>query len=511
MASRQWCAQCGSSARELQSHSLRKPIPRVHAPVVRMALFQHVRGPVVLAASGNNDGYGDISTENRNPPDENASKRIREHEEETDGGTVFESSSSLREGGEKSSKIEARGSYNDERRIHSERSTASNGAAHHQNKSPSTQQVSSGQYSPEIVDAPSTRRDDDEDVEDDVLIEFKDVYKSFGSKAILQGASFKIRRGEAVGIIGSSGTGKSTTLRLAAGLLEPDSGEVLIKGEARRGLISDDDTTHKLKIGLVFQSGALFDSLTVRENVGFMLLEHTRMSEEAVNSAVSAALAKVGLHSVENLYPSELSGGMRKRVALARAIVSDVGANGGSEHEESSMGTRTIATTTSSSSSSDYRSSNTATSSIPEGSSSGDGPNVRLPSLPLPLTKDRIKKKNQKKGEKASLEAGFVGAEQLIMYDEPTAGLDPVASTVIEDLIRSMHDPDGIQPGGHGISSYVVVTHQHSTIRRAVDRLIFLHGGRVVWEGPVEEFDTTDEPIVRQFASGSLKGPIVYV
>jgi ABC-type transporter Mla maintaining outer membrane lipid asymmetry ATPase subunit MlaF len=274
------------------------------------------------------------------------------------------------------------------------------------------------------------------------LIEFRNVHKSFGSKHILKGASFKIYRGESVGIIGSSGTGKSTTLRLAAGLLEPDQGEILIKGEARRGLLSDDDTSDKLKIGLVFQSGTLFDSLTVKQNVGFMLYEHTSMTEQDISAAVAASLAKVGLSGVERLYPSELSGGMKKRVALARAIVTD----------NSSTNTH---------------------------------------------------------------------VEQVIMYDEPTAGLDPVASTVIEDLIRSMQDPlycthtdeslrSNLQDGC-GVSSYIVVTHQHSTIRRSVDRIIFLHDGKVVWQGDVSEFETTPEPIVRQFASGSLDGPIVYM
>ncbi len=112
---------------------------------------------------------------------------------------------------------------------------------------------------------------------------------------------------------------------------------------------------------------------------------------------------------------------------------------------------------------------------------------------------------------------------QIIMYDEPTAGLDPVASTVIEDLIRQMsrggmqkassrnQNGAGSEPPRKGMAAYIVVTHQHSTIRRAVDRIVFLHEGRVAWEGPVDEFDTTDEPIVRQFASGSLKGPITYV
>lgn len=283
-----------------------------------------------------------------------------------------------------------------------------------------------------------------EDADSEILIEFKDVYKSFGDKKILNGATFKIRRGEAVGIIGASGTGKSTTLRLAAGLLAADSGQVLIRGVQRVGLLSDDapsstskgkstggsatgdKASSELRIGMVFQNAALFDSLTVGENVGFLLYEHSDLPAATVRARVADSLAKVGLRGVEGLAPSELSGGMRKRVALARAVVSDVTMS--------------------------------------------------------------------------------AGVEQVIMYDEPTAGLDPVASTVVEDLMRSL------QSGNKGgISTYIVVTHQHSTIRRAVDRIIFLHQGKVVWEGPTAEFDTTDEPIVRQFAQGSLEGPISYV
>jgi ABC-type transporter Mla maintaining outer membrane lipid asymmetry ATPase subunit MlaF len=147
-------------------------------------------------------------------------------------------------------------------------------------------------------------------------------------------------------------------------------------------------------------------------------------------SKVAESLRKVGLTGVENLYPSQLSGGMKKRVALARAVVQDAA--------------------------------------------------------------------NE--------------TEQVIMYDEPTAGLDPVASTVIENLIGQLKVAPGenLTGGQQGISTYVVVTHQHSTIRRAVNRIVFLHQGKVAWEGPVSEFDTTQEPIVRQFAEGSLKGPIKY-
>ncbi|KAI3875538.1 hypothetical protein MKW92_013544 [Papaver armeniacum] len=264
----------------------------------------------------------------------------------------------------------------------------------------------------------------------DVLIECRDVYKSFGEKHILNGVSFKIRHGEAVGIIGPSGTGKSTVLKIIAGLLAPDKGEVYIRGRKRRGLISDDDMSG-LRIGLVFQSAALFDSLTVRENVGFLLYENSDMSDGQISELVTENLAAVGLKGVEERMPSELSGGMKKRVALARSIIFD----------------------------------NTSESVEPE----------------------------------------------VLLYDEPTAGLDPIASTVVEDLIRSVHfkGDDAVEKPGN-IASYIVVTHQHSTIRRAVDRLIFLHKGKIVWEGMTHEFTTSKDPIVSQFASGSLDGPIQY-
>jgi ABC-type transporter Mla maintaining outer membrane lipid asymmetry ATPase subunit MlaF len=260
----------------------------------------------------------------------------------------------------------------------------------------------------------------------ELLVEFNNVHKSFGNKKVLQGATFDIARGEAVGIIGGSGTGKSTTLRLISGLLQPDEGEILLKGRRREGLLSDgDENTFGISLGLVFQQAALFDSLSVLENVGFQLFEHSKMEYEKIKNIVVTNLAEVGLHGVEDLHPSQLSGGMKKRVALARAITTEL------DH----------------------------------------------------------------------------GLEKLIMYDEPTAGLDPVASTVVEDLMRSMHTPES-KTGG--VASYIVVTHQHSTIRRAVDRLVFLHEGRVVWQGPTSEFDSSSNPYVRQFAKGLLDGPIRY-
>ncbi|XP_023001882.1 protein TRIGALACTOSYLDIACYLGLYCEROL 3, chloroplastic-like [Cucurbita maxima] len=271
--------------------------------------------------------------------------------------------------------------------------------------------------------------DEDED-ESDVLIECRNVYKSFGEKHILRGVSFKIRHGEAVGVIGPSGTGKSTILKIIAGLLSPDKGEVYIRGRKRVGLI-DDEELSGLRIGLVFQSAALFDSLTVRQNVGFLLYENSSLSEDQISALVTENLAAVGLKGVEDRLPSELSGGMKKRVALARSIIFD---------------------------------------------------NTRKEIEP-----------------------------EVLLYDEPTAGLDPIASTVVEDLIRSVHIKGEDARGKPGkIASYIAVTHQHSTIRRAVDRLLFLYEGKVVWQGMTDEFTTSTNPIVQQFASGSLDGPIKY-
>lgn len=242
--------------------------------------------------------------------------------------------------------------------------------------------------------------------------------------------TFKIRHGEAVGIIGPSGTGKSTVLKIMAGLLAPDKGEVLICGRKRLGLV-DDEEISGLRVGLVFQSAALFDSLTVRENVGFQLYENSRMPHDKIAELVKENLAAVGLKGVEDRLPSELSGGMKKRVALARSIIYD-------------------------------------------------------------NTKEAIE-------------------PEVLLYDEPTAGLDPIASTVVEDLIRSVHLKGESATSRLGtITSYVVVTHQHSTIRRAVDRLLFLYDGKIVWEGMTHEFITSTNPIVKQFASGSLDGPIKY-
>ncbi len=252
------------------------------------------------------------------------------------------------------------------------------------------------------------------------LIELKGVSKAFGDKKVLDNVDLTIYPGEALGIIGPSGTGKSTILRVIAGLTSPDTGEVYVQGIRREGLI--EDHSEPVSIGMLFQQAALFDSLTVEENVGFSLFQNSKISRSRIRELVHEKLEMVGLADTAERYPAELSGGMRKRVSFARAIMSDP-----------------------------------------------DNP------------KDK---------------------REVLLYDEPTAGLDPIASTVIEDLIRQLQCTHGV------CGSYAIVTHQDSTIRRTANNIVFLYEGKVQWQGTVNEIDNTDNPLIRQFFSASISGPI---
>ncbi|MDF0555966.1 ABC transporter ATP-binding protein [Kamptonema sp. UHCC 0994] len=252
------------------------------------------------------------------------------------------------------------------------------------------------------------------------LIELKGISKSFGKNVVLDRVDLTIYRGEALAAIGPSGTGKSTILRIIAGLLAPDAGEVFVQGQRRKGWV--DDVADPIGIGMVFQQAALFDSLSVEENVGFLLYQHSKLPRHRIRELVDEKLEMVGLPGIGDRYPAQLSGGMRKRVSFARAIMAN-----------------------------------------PD--NSRDTPEV-------------------------------------LLYDEPTAGLDPIASTMIEDLIRDLQAAQG------GCSTYVMVTHQDSTIRRTADRILFLYQGKVQWEGTVSDINRTDNLLVRQFFSGSVAGPI---
>src|SRR5882672_4708060 len=155
---------------------------------------------------------------------------------------------------------------------------------------------------------------------DGAFVRFEDVHKSFGPKKVLQGITFDIRRGETMVVLGGSGSGKSVLLRHIIGLHRPDTGQVLVDGQDITGFDEDELVPIRKKAAMLFQSGALFDSMTVAENVGYGLREHTSLSDDAIEAIARDKLALVELEGVEHLMPSELSGGMRKRVALARSI-----------------------------------------------------------------------------------------------------------------------------------------------------------------------------------------------
>jgi phospholipid/cholesterol/gamma-HCH transport system ATP-binding protein len=251
------------------------------------------------------------------------------------------------------------------------------------------------------------------------LIELKGISKRFRDSVVLDGVDLRIDAGDSLSILGPSGTGKSTLLRIIAGLLVPDEGEVYINGKLYQADV--DDLDRPIRISMVFQQAALFDSLSVQENVGFFLYQNSSLPHKRVRELVDEKLELVGLPGIADLYPAQLSGGMRKRISFARAIL--------------------------------------------------DNPDDE--------TDD----------------------PKILLYDEPTAGLDPISSTVIEDLIVHLQQNSGCE-------TYAIVTHQQSTIRRTGQHLILLYQGKVQWQGTLDELDVADNPYVRQFLSGDVRGPM---
>ncbi len=240
------------------------------------------------------------------------------------------------------------------------------------------------------------------------FVEFCDVYKAYGTKEVLRGASLKVYRGEVVVILGGSGTGKSVTLRHMLGLEAPDSGRVIIEDEDITDLDEEELYRVRKKFGMLFQSGALFDSMTVFENIAFPLREHTEMSDEEITRAVHERLELVNLPNTGHLMPVDLSGGMRKRVGLARSIVLD---------------------------------------------------------------------------------------PKMILYDEPTTGLDPITAARINDLIIDLQSKLNV--------TSVVVTHDIQSAFSVGDRIAFLNQGVFEWIGTMEEARDSDHPVLREFLRSS--------
>ncbi len=245
-------------------------------------------------------------------------------------------------------------------------------------------------------------------------IEISGLCKSFGPKTVLDGVDLSVARGESVVVIGGSGTGKSVMLKCILGLLSPESGSIAIDGEEVTHMSSRSRGRVMEKFGMLFQGGALFDSLKVWENVAFGLIQGRKMSRAEARGVATATLAQVGLaESAGDLWPSELSGGMQKRVALARAIATQ---------------------------------------------------------------------------------------PEIIFFDEPTTGLDPIMADVINNLIVKCVKELG--------ATTLSITHDMASARKIADRIAMLYRGKLIWIGPASEIEHSGNPYVDQFIHGRAEGPI---
>ena len=239
------------------------------------------------------------------------------------------------------------------------------------------------------------------------MIEVRQLKKSFGSQVILEDMSFRIEDGESAAIIGRSGGGKSVLLKLLIGLLKPDAGEILIDGENIVGMSERQLLRVRGKFGMVFQGAALFDSMSVAENISFALKRLGKLTPAEINRRVATVLDVVGLPGIQRKKPAELSGGMRKRVGLARAIIYE---------------------------------------------------------------------------------------PRIILYDEPTTGLDPIVSDSIDKLIMRVNEILKV--------TSVVVTHDMRSARRVGQRIVMLHEGKIYANGTPDEIFESVDPVVRQFIDG---------
>ncbi len=245
------------------------------------------------------------------------------------------------------------------------------------------------------------------------MIKIRNLYCSFEEKEVLKGVNLSVNEGETFLIIGRSGAGKTVLLKNILGLLRPDSGTIVIDGVDITKLNKKDLEKFRLRFGLVFQSSALFDFLTVGENVGFFFQQHTNLKKSEVKKKVDETLALVGLRGIENLYPYELSGGMKKRVAIARAII--------------------------------YQ-------------------------------------------------------PKIIIYDEPTTGIDPISVDKIVALIKDLHAQMKM--------TSLTVTHDLDVGLQISKRVAFLLGGKIIFEGESKDIEKAQDPRLLQFLKGTSGGPI---
>lgn len=245
------------------------------------------------------------------------------------------------------------------------------------------------------------------------MIKISGLKKFFGAKRVLDGVDLEIDKGKITVIIGRSGEGKSVLIKHIIGLLRPDDGQIFLEGQEISSMSERDFNEVRKRFGMLFQGAALFDSMTVGENVGFPLKEHTDLADEDIMKIVGDKLRRVGLVGVEHMMPAELSGGMKKRVGLARAIVMD---------------------------------------------------------------------------------------PEIVLFDEPTTGLDPIMSDSIADLV--LDTQRSLQ------TTYILITHDIPFTYKIADKIAMLHEGRIIEQGSVEEMKKNPNPVLKQFLEGRAEGPI---
>lgn len=265
-----------------------------------------------------------------------------------------------------------------------------------------------------MATAKTTKAPKKEAAKKDLKIKVTNLHKSFGSKVVLDGVNLEIAKGESLVIIGGSGTGKSVLIKCILGVIEPDSGSIEIDGVESTKYNHEQRENFMAKIGMLFQGGALFDSLPIWENITFRLLNREKISRAKAKEVAAESLADVGLSKeVLHLSPSELSGGMQKRVALARAIAAK---------------------------------------------------------------------------------------PEIIFFDEPTTGLDPIMSDVINDLIVKSSKKLG--------ATTIAITHDMASARKIADKIAMIHKGKIVWFGDAKNIDKTGNEYIEQFIHGRAEGPI---
>lgn len=262
---------------------------------------------------------------------------------------------------------------------------------------------------------PDKQQENKQDQKSENVIEVKDLVRSFGPRRVLDQVCFTIPRGKTTVLMGGSGSGKSTLLKHIIGFMKPNEGQIFYDDVDIVPMDDDALDVVRKRFGILFQNGALFNSMSVGDNVALPLVEHTDLDDKIIRMIVKMKLELVGLRGFEDLMPSQISGGMKKRVGLARAIALD---------------------------------------------------------------------------------------PEIVFYDEPSAGLDPITAAVVDDLMMDLSHKLNI--------TTVVVTHHMESAFKIADKMVMLHNGKIIEDGPPEVFEHSEVPLIKQFVKGLADGPVPF-